>query len=223
MAAVSARKRQAMRALSACRVRAPWRSRVGGLWRSRRCSRSVGGSVRGAARGRARLCARSHDRGVEAGDGGVEGAAGVALVADHGLAAAAGSGRASAARRRARRSSAMSVRARVGCRRARTGVQPKALEEAAVAGAIAVVGGIAPSRAAPRRLHRAGALDRGAVDEHDRRGSRGCRARTRRSTLDRDPSARCGACRCRGAGAAREQVRQPLRATARTRDQTGCP
>src|SRR4051794_19418114 len=107
----------------------------------------------------------AHDRGVALGDGGGKGAAGVALVAQQRLAAAA-----LAALKQDERDVALVDLGRGEFQRARGAVgredrvQPKAPEIARMRAAPAVVGGIAQRRALDR-FAAAGALDRGAVDE----------------------------------------------------------
>src|SRR3954447_23493503 len=107
----------------------------------------------------------SDDRGVALADGGSELAAGVALVAEQRLAAAA-----LAALKQHQRDLALVDFGRDELKRARGAigrkdrVQPETPEETAVAGAVAVVGGVAERRA-PDRFAAAGTLDRRAVDQ----------------------------------------------------------
>src|SRR5947209_10148640 len=108
---------------------------------------------------------RAHDQRLERGGVGLELAAGVALVADHGQMARAVHApqqrQADLALADLRAGQLERPRGAVGGEQR---VQAKTPEEAAVAGAVAVVGGVGERRAAGR-LERAGAFDRGRVDQ----------------------------------------------------------
>src|SRR5215218_1912917 len=111
------------------------------------------------------LAAGSDDQDVQRGRIGLELAAGVALVADHGQRAGALDTREHVQRDLALGCLGAGQRERAGGAVGREqAVQPEAPEVARVTGAVAVVGGQG-ERAAARGLDRAPALDRGAVDD----------------------------------------------------------
>ena len=159
-------------------VRAPWRSRVSRSLKVQKMALDrAGGSAPGSARGRARPCdsgrrilasslaARTVSKSRPA----------IALVADHGQRAVAGLTRCEhhlqADVAFVRLSGWSAIYRSGGAVQGAEGVQPKAVELAAVAGAVAVVGGVAEGvieaggAGALDRLAGAGALHRGGVDQ----------------------------------------------------------